>query len=74
MLDSASLCSLEHFGVLPKLAFCWKLAIERCWIEVVEAQVGDSFSPIHTKGGPRIGDSAGEFLVVVLWGFSIGIQ
>ena len=44
MLESTSLCPLEHYCVLPKLAFASELAIERWSIEVVEAQVGDSVS------------------------------
>ena len=40
---------LEHFCVLPKLSFASELAIERWRIEVVEAQVGDSVSPIRRR-------------------------
>ena len=47
MLEFASLCPLEHFGVLPKLSFSYEIAIERWKIEVVEAQVEDSVSPIR---------------------------
>ena len=43
VLESASLCPLEHFCILTKLG------IERWRIEVVEAQVGDSVSLIHRR-------------------------
>ena len=44
VLESVSLCPLEHFGVLPKLAFC----LWACYWEM-EAQVGDSFSSIPRR-------------------------
>ena len=47
ILESASLCPLEHFVFFPSLPFACELAIERWRIEVVEAQVGDSVSTIH---------------------------
>ena len=47
ILESASLCPLEHFVFFPSLPFSFEIAIERWRIEVVEAQVGDSISPIH---------------------------
>ena len=40
---------LEHFGVLPKLAFASELAIERWRIEVVEVKVGDSVSSVRRR-------------------------
>ena len=49
ILDSASLCPLEHFVFFPRLHFCCELAIERWRIEVVEAQVGDSVPLIHRR-------------------------
>ena len=49
------------------MPFACELAIERWRIEVVEAQV--TGISLHN----RIGDSAGEFLVVVLCELSIGI-
>ena len=47
MLESASLCPFGALCVLPKLTFACELAIERWRIEVVEAQVEDSFSPVR---------------------------
>ena len=47
VLESASLCPLEHFVFFLSLPFACEIAIERWRIEVVEAQVGDSVSPIH---------------------------
>ena len=46
ILESASLCPLENFVFFPSLPFVCELVIERWRIEVVEAQVGDSVSPI----------------------------
>ena len=46
ILEPASLCPLEHFVFFPRLPFACELAIEKWRIEVVEAQVGDSVSPI----------------------------
>ena len=53
ILESASFCPLEHFVFFPSLSFAFELAIERWRIEVVEAQVGDSVSPIprHANRG-----------------------
>ena len=42
----ASLCPFGALCVLPKLSFSCELAIERWRIEVVEAQVEDSVSPV----------------------------
>ena len=47
ILESASLCPLEHFVFFLSFPFACELAIERWRIEVVEAQVGDSVSPIR---------------------------
>ena len=47
ILESASLCLFGALFVLPKIAFACELAIEGWRIEVVEAQVQDSVSPIH---------------------------
>ena len=47
ILESTSLYPLEHFVLFPSLPFTCELAIERWRIEVVEAQVGDSVSPIR---------------------------
>ena len=41
--------SLGALGVLPKLAFACELAVERWRIEVVEAQVEDSFSLVRKR-------------------------
>ena len=46
ILESASLCRFGALCVLPKLVFACELAIERWRIEVVEAQVEDSNSPV----------------------------
>ena len=46
ILESASLCTFGALCVLPKLAFYCELAIKRWRIEVVEAQVEDSVSPV----------------------------
>ena len=46
ILESASLCPLEHFVFFPSLPFACELAIKRWRIEVVEAQVEDSVSPV----------------------------
>ena len=43
ILESASLCPLEHFVFFPSFPFACELAIERWMIEVVEAQVGAQF-------------------------------
>ena len=47
ILESASLCPLEHFVFFPSFPFACELAIERWRIEVVEAQVGDLVSLIR---------------------------
>ena len=47
ILESASLCPLEHFVFFPSLPFSCEIAIYRWRIEVVEAHVGDSISPIR---------------------------
>ena len=47
ILESASLCPFGAPFVLPKLAFACDLAIERWRIELVEAQVEDSVSPVR---------------------------
>ena len=49
ILDSASLCPFGALFILPKLAFACELAIERWRIEVVEAQVEDSVSPVRRR-------------------------
>ena len=49
ILDSTSLCPFGELCVLPKLAFACDLAIERWRIEVVEAQVEDSVSPVRKR-------------------------
>ena len=49
ILESTSLCPLEHFVFFPRFYFACELAIERWRIEVVEAQVGDSFFPIGRR-------------------------
>ena len=53
ILESASLCPLEHFVFFPSLPFACELAIKKWGIEVVEAQVGDSVSliPIRADRG-----------------------
>ena len=47
ILESTSLCPLEHFVFFPRLYFACELAIERWRIKVVEARVGDSVSPVR---------------------------
>ena len=47
ILESTSLCPLGALFVLPKISFSCDISIERCWIEVVEAQVEDSVSSIR---------------------------
>ena len=49
ILESTSLCPLEHFVFFPRLPFSCEISIERWRIEVVEAQVGDSVSLIHRR-------------------------
>ena len=49
ILESASLCPLEHFVFFPSLHFSCELAIERWRIEVVESQVGDSVSLVRRR-------------------------
>ena len=49
ILESASLCPLEHFVFFPSFPFSCELAIERWRIEVVEAQVGDLVSLIRRR-------------------------
>ena len=46
ILESTSICPLEHFVFFSSLPSDRELTIERWRIEVVEAQVGDSVSPI----------------------------
>ena len=47
ILESASLCPLEHFVFFPKFPFACEIDIKRWRIEVVEAPVGDSVSLIR---------------------------
>ena len=47
ILEYASLCSFGALFVLHKFAFACELAIERWRIDVVEAQVEDSVSPVR---------------------------
>ena len=47
ILESASLCHLEHIVFFPSLLLICELAIERWRVEVVEAQVDDSVSLVH---------------------------
>ena len=47
ILESASVCPLEHIVFFPSLPLLYELAIERWRIEVVEAWVEDSNSPIR---------------------------
>ena len=47
ILESASLCPLEHIVFFPRLPLLCELAIERWRIEVVEAQVEDSVSLVR---------------------------
>ena len=49
MLESASLCPMEHFVFFPRFPFTCDLSIKRWRIEVVEAQVGDSVSLIRRR-------------------------
>ena len=49
ILESASLCPFGTLCVLPKVSFSCDIAIERWMIEVVEAQVDDSVSPIRRR-------------------------
>ena len=67
MLESASLCPLEHFCVLPKLAFACKLAIERWGIEVVEAQLGDSVSPIRRRADRVVSIVISGFILIEIY-------
>ena len=46
ILEFASLCTFVSLCVLPKISFACDFAIERSRIEVVEAQVEDSVSPV----------------------------
>ena len=47
ILESASLCPLEHFVFFPRFPFSCELDIKGWRIEVVEAQVEDLDSPVH---------------------------
>ena len=47
ILESASICPFGALCVLPNLSFAYEIAIKRWRIEVVEAQVEDSVSPVH---------------------------
>ena len=49
ILDSGSLCPFGELCVLPNISFSCELAIERWRIEVVEAQVQDSVSPVRRR-------------------------
>ena len=49
VLEFASLYPLEHFLFFPSLPFSCDISIERWRIEVVEAQVGESVSPIRRR-------------------------
>ena len=49
ILESSSLCPLDHFVFFPIFPLSCELAIERWRIEVVEAQVEDSFSLVRRR-------------------------
>ena len=49
ILESESLCPLEHFVFFLRFPFSCELAIERWRIEVVEARVEDSVSLIRRR-------------------------
>ena len=47
VLKSTSLCPFGALCVLPNIALACEISIERWRIEVVEAQVEDSISPVR---------------------------
>ena len=49
ILEYASICPFGALSVLPKLSFSCEISIERWRIEVVEAQVEDSVSPVRRR-------------------------
>ena len=49
ILESSSLCPFGALCFLPNIYFSCDLSIERWRIEVVEAQVEDSVSPVHRR-------------------------
>ena len=61
ILESASLCPLEHFVFFPRFPFSCELAIERWSIKVVEAQVGIRFL--------RFTDAPSEVVSIVISNF-----